>query len=89
MSAAEVIAETKANGVQIECALNGTGTETDPYRPAVFDTHPQAFFHLDGRDIDYINKTSKVWVSKTRTDTATIDSIKATYTVLQETWGVK
>jgi len=79
------VKETKRNGLHIECALNGTGTETDPYRPAVYDTHNTAFFHLDSAEIDYTIKIARVWVNKLRTDPNVLDSIKATYTVLEET----
>jgi len=81
----ESIQETLNAGILIECPIKGTGSEFDPYRPAVFDSHQEAFFHHYSVDLDFTTLIAKVWVSKTRTSEAILDDIRATYTVLEET----
>ena len=67
---------TKDNGILIECKLLGDGSEENPYRPEVFDNY-DGYYHLNKKDIDYTNKTVKIWVSKKKSKPATITAIKA------------
>lgn len=88
MTATERIKETKNDGYYIECKLEGDGTDANPYQPEVFSKF-KAYYHLDTRDIDYTNKTAKVWVSKKKSPPSEITKIKAdaTITKIKETTG--
>jgi hypothetical protein len=70
------IKETKDNSVYLECDLIGDGTEENPYMPEVFKTNPNAYFHLDMKDIDYTTRKVKIYVSKINTNVSDIQNIK-------------
>jgi len=80
------IQETKNNGLLVECKLLGDGTEGNEFRPEIFDTY-NGYYHLDTRQIDYVNKKVKVWVSKIITKPAELTKIRndATVTIIKET----
>lgn len=92
MTAAETIAETKADGIEFTTPFVGDGTESDPYRPSIFDAEPDGHFHFDvdaSDDPATAGAKATVWVSKPRTPgppvTAIRDETTNSVTVLQET----
>lgn len=86
MTVQERILETKKNSIYIMCPLVAYISEKNRYRPAVFDIGAGVYAHIDADlDLDLKKQTVKVYVSKLRTPTSTIDKIRAKYTVIAET----
>lgn len=75
MKLKDKIKETKENGVYFECELLGDGTDDNLFRPYVFE-HYKAYYHFDTSEIDYTNKTCKIWVNKKRTAKQIINDMK-------------
>lgn len=81
------VEETKSNGIKFEVVVNGDGTEGNPYQPAIFDTHPDGYYHLES--VDVLNLLAVAWVDKARSPEAVVDDIRNEVaplgTVLEET----
>jgi len=86
MNVSEKVKDTKDNGLYVECKLLGDGSEENPYMPEIFNTY-KGYYHLDTRDIDYTNKTVKVWVNKKKTTPAELTKLRNdnTITKIKET----
>ena len=78
------IEETKQNCIILISDLVGNGSEENPFRPKFFDLRLNAYTHIDGREIDYVNKIAKVYVNTLRTPKPVLDRIRTELEVIAE-----
>jgi len=78
------IEETKKNAIVLITDLVGKGTPEDPFRPKIFDLGLKMYTHVDSKDIDYVNKTAKVYVNTLKTPKPILDRIRTELEIIAE-----
>jgi len=84
MNVKQRIEETKKNCIILISDLIGNGSERNPFRPKFFDLRLNAYIHVDSKEIDYVNKTAKIYVNTLRTPKPVLDRIRTELEVIAE-----